>query len=107
MQETSQWNQLKVLTKRGFLKSKRDATLTHLRLIVNILTGFMLGTVYIKSGSDGTRVLDNYNLLFAILIHHMFSTMMLTILTCKLSIWSLNKKHLLNLNFFKFQFHKK
>lgn len=58
-------------------------TLTYLRLGVNVLTGLMLGTLYWKSGNHGGKVLDNYNLLFSILIHHMMSTMMLTILTCK------------------------
>jgi hypothetical protein len=43
----------------------------------------MLGTLYWQAGRDGTKVLDNYNLLFSILMHHMMSTMMLTILTCK------------------------
>lgn len=54
-----------------------------MRILVNILTAFMLGVLYIKSGQEGSRVADNYNLLFAILMHHMMSTMMLTILTCK------------------------
>lgn len=44
----------------------------------------MLGSVYVNSGNAGSRVFDNYNLLFGILIHHMMSTMMLTILTCML-----------------------
>lgn len=58
-------------------------TLTHLRIGVNIIVGLMLGAVFLRSGSDGSRVLDNYNLLFSILIHHMMTTMMLTIVTCK------------------------
>lgn len=55
-----------------------------MRLGVNIITGLMLGTLYWKAGIDGSKVLDNYNLLFSVLMHHMMSTMMLTILTCKL-----------------------
>lgn len=47
----------------------------------------MLGTLYWKCGSDGGKVLDNYNLLFSILMHHMMSTMMLMILTCKYYEW--------------------
>lgn len=58
-------------------------TLTHLRIAVNVLVGIMLGCVFMRSGADGSRVLDNYNLLFSILIHHMMTTMMLTIVTCK------------------------
>lgn len=58
-------------------------TMTHLRLFVNVVVGVMLGSLFIKAGNEGSRVLENYNLLFAILMHHMMSPMMLTILTCK------------------------
>lgn len=114
-QETSRLNQLKVLIRRGYLKCKRDTvsllyseyntavvtfswsfhfqTLTHLRIAVNICTGVMLGTLFIQAGNNGNRVLHNYNLLFAILMHHMMTTMMLTILTCELNcstiLWTL------------------
>lgn len=81
--EVSEMHQLKVLLRRGVIKMKRDQTLTHLRIAMNILVAFMLGWLYIGSGYDGARVIANYNLMFAILIHHVFSTMMLTILTCK------------------------
>lgn len=50
---------------------------------VNLLVALMLGTLFINSGNEGSRVLDNYNLLFAILLHHSMTTMMLTVLTCK------------------------
>ncbi|VVC95609.1 unnamed protein product [Leptidea sinapis] len=92
-EETSQCNQLSVLIRRGFLKAKRDATLTHLRLIVNVLVGVMLGTLFINAGNEGSRVLDNYNLLFAILMHHMMSPMMLTILTFPSEMSVLLKEH--------------
>lgn len=57
-------------------------TLTHLRILANIAVGLMLGLVFLESGTDGARVLSNYNLLFSILIHHMMTTMMLTVVTC-------------------------
>ncbi|XP_047001466.1 ATP-binding cassette subfamily G member 4 [Schistocerca americana] len=93
LQETSQLNQLKVLLRRGFIKVKRDQTLTHMRLLVNILTGIMLGVLFIEAGDDGARVLDNYNLLFGILMHHMMTTMMLTILTFPMEMNILKKEH--------------
>lgn len=70
---------LKVKKKLMFLCQ----TMTHLRLFVNVVVGVMLGSLFIKAGNEGSRVLENYNLLFAILMHHMMSPMMLTILTCK------------------------
>lgn len=62
---------------------RRLQTLTHMRFVVNVLTGLMLGVLFIGAGNEGSRVLDNYNLLFGILMHHMMTTMMLTVLTCE------------------------
>ncbi|CAH1160279.1 unnamed protein product [Phaedon cochleariae] len=90
---TSQFNQLRVLLRRGFVKAGRDQTLTYLRIGVNIVVSLMLGTLYWKAGNDGTKVLDNYNLLFSILMHHTFATMMLTILTIPQEISILTKEH--------------
>lgn len=83
MQDTTYGNQLSVLMKRGYIKAKRDTTLTHLRIGVNVFVACILGSLYANSGKEGSRVLDNYNLLFAILMHHSMTTMMLTVLTCK------------------------
>ncbi|EZA54901.1 hypothetical protein DMN91_009473 [Ooceraea biroi] len=86
-------HQIKVLLRRGLIMCKRDTTLTHLRIGVNLLVGVMLGSVFLRSGADGSRVLDNYNLLFSILIHHMMTTMMLTIVTFPMQMAILLKEH--------------
>ncbi|KAF2879706.1 hypothetical protein ILUMI_26469 [Ignelater luminosus] len=93
LQSTSQANQLKILLRRGFLKSKRDSTLTYMRIAVNILVGLLFGVIYWQAGEHGGKVLDNYNLLFSILMHHMMSTMMLTILTFPSEMSILTKEH--------------
>lgn len=85
LEATTPLNQLKVLMKRGIIKAKRDSTLTHLRIGVNIIIALMLGFLFIGAGNEGSRVGDNYNLLFACLMHHMMTTMMLTVLTCKIN----------------------
>ncbi|XP_057670820.1 ATP-binding cassette sub-family G member 1 [Diorhabda carinulata] len=90
---TSSLHQLKILLKRGFVRAFRDETLTYLRLSTNIIVGLMLGTIYWKSGSDGSKVMDNYNLMFAILMHNMMATMMLTILTFPQEMSILIKEH--------------
>lgn len=53
----------------------------------------MLGTLYWQAGIDGSKVLDNYNLLFSILMHHMMSTMMLMILSFPNEMSVLTKEH--------------
>uniref|UniRef100_A0A0C9PL33 ABCG4_5 protein n=1 Tax=Fopius arisanus TaxID=64838 RepID=A0A0C9PL33_9HYME len=93
LQATSQLHQLKILLQRGVIKSKRDTTLTYLRLLVNVATGIMLGTLFIGAGNEGHRVLENYNLLFAILMHHMMTSMMLTVLTFPSEMNILQKEH--------------
>lgn len=85
LEATSTFHQIQVLLKRGWIKGKRDATLTHLRIGVNIAIALMLGCLYVNAGNDGLRVLDNYNLLFAILMHHLMTTLMLTVLSCEFS----------------------
>ncbi|KAG4068169.1 hypothetical protein HA402_001594 [Bradysia odoriphaga] len=93
LEATSAFNQLKILMKRGFLKMSRDTTLTHLRIGVNVFVALMLGCLFIKAGNEGSRVLDNYNLLFAILIHQGMTTMMLTVLTFPMELSILLKEH--------------
>ncbi|VEN48976.1 unnamed protein product [Callosobruchus maculatus] len=90
---TSKFNQLKVLLRRGYIKAKRDTTLTYLKIGANIIVGAMLGTLYFNAGTDGSKTLGNYNLLFSILMHHMMSTMMLTILTFPSEMSILIKEH--------------
>ncbi|XP_065339808.1 ATP-binding cassette sub-family G member 1-like isoform X1 [Cloeon dipterum] len=93
VQETSQWNQLKVLLTRGYIKTKRDTTLTYMRVLVNVIVGIMLGLLFWRSGNQGSRVMENYKLLFSILIHLMMTTMMLTILTFPMEMSILMKEH--------------
>lgn len=63
------------------------------RIGVNVSLAFMLGALFIQSGNEGSRVLDNYNLLFAILLHHSMTTMMLTVLTFPIEMSILLKEH--------------
>ncbi|KAJ9584329.1 hypothetical protein L9F63_021329 [Diploptera punctata] len=93
LQETSQWNQIKVLLRRGYIKAKRDQTMTHLRLLVNFFVAVMLGLLFYGGGNEGSRTLDNYNLLFACLIHNMMTPMMITILTFPTEMMILQKEH--------------
>ncbi|XP_063235833.1 ATP-binding cassette sub-family G member 4 isoform X2 [Bacillus rossius redtenbacheri] len=93
LQETSTWNQIKVLLHRGYLKIIRDTTLTHMRLIVNAMVGLMLGVLFFRLGNDGSRTLQNYNLIFSVLVHQMSTNMMLSILTFPTEMSSLIKEH--------------
>lgn len=93
LEDTSFCTQLWILLKRGVIKTRRDKTLTHLRIGVNIFLAIVLGFLYVNAGNEGSRVLDNYNLLFAILMHHSMTTMMLTVLTFPTEMSILLKEH--------------
>ncbi|KAH8410018.1 hypothetical protein KR009_004216 [Drosophila setifemur] len=93
LEDTSFTNQCSVLLRRGYIKAKRDTTMTHLRIGVNIAVAALFGAMYDHTGREGSRVLDNYNLLFAILMHHSMTTMMLTVLTFPIELSILIKEH--------------
>ncbi|KAH8287869.1 hypothetical protein KR018_003602 [Drosophila ironensis] len=93
LEDTSFTNQCSVLIRRGYMKAKRDTTMTHLRIGVNIAVAALFGAMYDHTGREGSRVLDNYNLLFAILMHHSMTTMMLTVLTFPIELSILIKEH--------------
>lgn len=61
-------------------------TLTHMRIIVNFLVSIMLGLIYVNSGEDANKVFDNYNLIFSLIMHHVMSSMMLNIISCKYAV---------------------
>ncbi|KAE8742038.1 ABC-transporter, subfamily G member 08 [Frankliniella occidentalis] len=92
-QAVSFGKQISVLLTRGYIKIKRDQTMTHMRLFVNVIVGLLLGILFWQAGDEGSRVLDNWNLLFTILIHHMMTTMMLTVLTFPTEMQILRKEH--------------
>lgn len=54
-----------------------------MRIIVNVLVSIMLGALYVNSGRDASKVFDNYNLMFSMIMHHVMSSMMLNIISCK------------------------
>ncbi|XP_026844933.1 ATP-binding cassette sub-family G member 4 [Drosophila persimilis] len=93
LEDTSYANQCSVLLRRGYIKARRDTTMTHLRIGVNIAVALLFGAMYDHTGREGSRVLDNYNLLFAILMHHSMTTMMLTVLTFPIEMSILIKEH--------------
>ncbi|KAH8395176.1 hypothetical protein KR222_005954 [Zaprionus bogoriensis] len=93
LENTSFTNQCSVLLRRGYIKARRDTTMTHLRIFVNIGLAIVYGGMYDHAGREGSRVLDNYNLLFAILMHHSMTTMMLTVLTFPIEMTILIKEH--------------
>lgn len=57
----------------------------YLRLFAHILVGLLIGALYYDIGNDGAKVLSNLGFLFFNMLFLMYTSMTITILSCKLS----------------------
>lgn len=57
----------------------------YLRLFAHILVGFLIGSLYYDIGNDGAKVLSNLGFLFFNMLFLMYTSMTITILSCKFS----------------------
>lgn len=80
---TSQFHQFWIVLKRTLLFSYRDWTLMYLRLFAHLLVGFLIGALYYDIGNDGAKVLSNLGFLFFNMLFLMYTSMTITILSCK------------------------
>lgn len=55
----------------------------YLRLFAHILVGFLIGALYYDIGNDGGKVLSNLGFLFFNMLFLMYTSMTITILSCK------------------------
>lgn len=69
----------------------------YLRLFAHILVGFLIGSLYYDIGNDGAKVLSNLGFLFFNMLFLMYTSMTITILSCK----STNHLYLIHLLIFK------
>lgn len=56
----------------------------YLRFFAHILVAFLIGTLYYDIGNDGSKVLSNLGFLFFNMLFLMYTSMTITILSCKL-----------------------
>nr|CAD7423714.1 unnamed protein product [Timema monikensis] len=80
---TSEFTQFWIVLKRTLLFSCRDWTLMYLRLFAHILVGCLIGALYYNIGNDGAKVLSNLGFLFFNMLFLMYTSMTITILSCK------------------------
>jgi len=83
-------NELKILYYNNWLILFQ--TLMYLRLFAHILVGFLIGSLYYDIGNDGAKVLSNLGFLFFNMLFLMYTSMTITILSCKFSNSLFNKK---------------
>lgn len=80
---TTMFHQFWVVLKRTLLFSRRDWTLMYLRLFAHVMVGFLIGALYYDIGNDGAKVLSNLGFLFFNMLFLMYTSMTITILSCK------------------------
>lgn len=56
----------------------------YLRLFAHVLVGFLIGALYYDIGNDGAKVLSNLGFLFFNMLFLMYTSMTITILSCKI-----------------------
>ncbi|XP_076246923.1 ATP-binding cassette sub-family G member 4 isoform X2 [Calliopsis andreniformis] len=77
---SSFWQEEKVLLLRAMICTKRDNTLTKLRLAAHVVIAFLLGVVFYNSGINASRVNSNIACVFFILLFLYFSSSMPAVL---------------------------
>jgi hypothetical protein len=58
----------------------------YLRLFAHVLVGFLIGALYYDIGNDGAKVLSNLGFLFFNMLFLMYTSMTITILSCKFKL---------------------
>ncbi|XP_072760266.1 ATP-binding cassette subfamily G member 4 [Anoplolepis gracilipes] len=89
----SSWKQLGVLIKRNAVKIIRDRVLTVSRLLMNLITALIVGTLYFQIGQDGNYALDNCNLSFFNIMFLMYNAFSATMITFPLELPILVREH--------------
>ncbi|XP_012285822.1 ATP-binding cassette sub-family G member 1 [Orussus abietinus] len=92
----SEFNKFWILLNRCFIQLYRDWTVTHLKLILHFLVGLLLGLLYVGTGSDGSKTVNNMGYLLVSVVYLCYTSMMPAILRFPSELPVLRKEHFNN-----------
>ncbi|XP_068632407.1 ATP-binding cassette sub-family G member 1-like [Battus philenor] len=85
-----------VLFKRCLVQQYRDWTVTHLKVLLHILIGVLLGLLYEQAGSDGSKTVSNLGYLLVSSAYLCYTSMMPAVLKFPLEMAVLKKENFNN-----------
>ncbi|XP_061704120.1 ATP-binding cassette sub-family G member 1 isoform X1 [Cydia pomonella] len=71
-----EWYRLGVLFRRCFIQQYRDWTVTHLKVLLHIVVGVLLGLLFDGSGNDGAKTFSNLGYLMISIVYLMYTSLM-------------------------------
>lgn len=76
----SEWTKFLILLNRTFVRLYRDWTVTHVKLILHLFVGILLGLNYLNSGNDGSKTFRNVGYLLITSVYLCYTSMMPAVL---------------------------
>ncbi|KAL3266090.1 hypothetical protein HHI36_010276, partial [Cryptolaemus montrouzieri] len=85
--------QFTVLLMRMWLQMWRDKSALILRIILHIILGFVVGSIYVGMGQDGSKTIFNFGFYFTCIIFFMYVPMMPVLLQFPTEVQLLKREH--------------
>lgn len=80
---TSSWTQFCVLLSRMFTQMRRNKPMLWIQLLHHILSGLIIGSIFIGIGDDAAQMLANFKYCMSVLAFFMYTYVMVPVLICK------------------------
>lgn len=91
--ESNWMTQFSILISRMWLQMWRDRSYLFLRMILHVIIGVLIGTLYFGMGQDGSKTLFNFGFYFCCLIFFMYIPMMPVLLQFPREIQLVKREH--------------
>ncbi|XP_021939664.1 ATP-binding cassette sub-family G member 1 isoform X4 [Zootermopsis nevadensis] len=80
IQTPNEYQKFCILLKSYYMQFYRDWTMSHLKVLLHILVGGLLGALFLDGGNNGSRTISNLGYLFCCVVYLSYTTMLPTII---------------------------